>query len=94
MRLSKISKTYKSFDNSQPVTPYFLKANPKRQLMERKKEEEIEKNNQILLMKMYQISKNPGKHSALKIYETLPHSHGTLNRHVRDLQEDRISTEN
>ena len=62
--------------------------------MEKQKDNQIEKGNKILLKKMYNITVNPGKHNADSIYMTLPFSHGTLNRHVREETNYRITGEN
>ena len=51
-RLNKIKGSYRSFDNKRPHTPVFLAANYKRQVQEQEREDQIVRENNLLLRKM------------------------------------------
>ena len=90
MRLRNITKTHKSFDNSTPKTPIFMKNNLKRQVMEQINEMRVDHENQLLLGKIVTIQNQGTRYNPVKIMETLPNSHGTLNLPYRVRVEEDI----
>ena len=63
-------------------------------MTEAEREEEITRNNNLLLRKMQLINNLPGKHDWHKIEGTLPYSHGTLNEVARNMKSRRINNSN
>ena len=63
-------------------------------MLEAEREDEIVRENNLLLRKMQVINNQPGKLDKDRLEELLPHSHGTLNEVVRNAQSKEINEYN